>query len=469
MKQLSGLDAAFYHQDSKRTPMHVTAVLVYGPSAQSAPLDASTLQGLFEHAVAPFAFIDHKLVDHTMGMEEPYWVYDKSFSVNDHVHTQKLPAPGDWQQLKAIISSIHSCRLPMGKPLWNATLVEGINELENCPRGSVALVLRVHHAVADGMSIARLLAWMHEDHDAAPATSAALRKKQPVKPDFFKLWQQSSVKSWSRPIQLVKTLSNLLPRLGGVSEGSKVPGHTTEIANTKTRFNVEVEANRVFGAVQLPINEIKGIKRDVRRVTVNDIALCVVAGGLRSYLKHHGELPATSVVSGVPVNLRARGDVESGNNISMMQVGLATDISDPIQRLRAIHEYALIGKAKTKALGKESLKQVSDSLSPVILAEGIKLISFATMATDLPVPFHVLVSNVPGSVKPLALQGHPVHALFGLGPLRDSMGLFHIVSNTDKRYAISFTSCESMMPDADFYEACLHDSYASLLAACKNL
>jgi hypothetical protein len=113
---------------------------------------------------------------------------------------------------------------------------------------------------------------------------------------------------------------------------------------------------------------------------------------------------------------------------------------------------------------------ISDSVVPGVLAEGLKALSFAsTRVSEMPVPFHVMISNVPGPLRPISLHDAPLHSLIGLGPIRHSMGLFHVVSNSAEYYTISFTACRSMMPDPQFYEKCLRKSFRKLLAAAENL
>jgi diacylglycerol O-acyltransferase len=108
---------------------------------------------------------------------------------------------------------------------------------------------------------------------------------------------------------------------------------------------------------------------------LNDIALSVVGGALREYLLAHGELPETSLVFGAPINLRSRDDNSTGNKIATMQVGLATDLADPIERVRTVHQYALMG---INTLGTGSVMDTSDSVAPSLLAEGLRALSFAS-------------------------------------------------------------------------------------------
>ena len=78
-----------------------------------------------------------------------------------------------------------------------------------------------------------------------------------------------------------------------------------------------------------------------------------------------------------------------------------------------------------------------------------------------------MISNVPGPAERISLHGAPLYSLLGLGPIRHSMGLFHVVSNCAENHTITFTSCRSVMPDPDIYEAALRSNFDALLAAAK--
>jgi WS/DGAT/MGAT family acyltransferase len=269
---------------------------------------------------------------------------------------------------------------------------------------------------------------------------------------------------------MMDTVSKLIPAVSKLRELETPANFSSKTANKRTRFNTGVTRGRVIGSLQIPMRDLKAIKRGVRRVTLNDIAVSIVGGALREYLQFHNELPKASLVCGAPVNIRSRGDSSVGNKIATMQIGLATDIADPVERVRAVHQYALMGKAKINALGTGTVMDISDSVTPGMLAEGMRALSFAsTRVSEMPVPFHVMVSNVPGPLEPISLHGAPLHSLVGLGPIRHSMGLFHVVSNSAEFYTISFTSCHSIMPDAEFYEQCLQESFRDLLAASRQV
>ena len=78
-------------------------------------------------------------------------------------------------------------------------------------------------------------------------------------------------------------------------------------------------------------------------------------------------------------------------------------------------------------------------------------------------PFHTMISNVPGPPSELRLEGARLVTPLGLGPIRDNMGLFHIVSSSDTRMSLSFSACRRLVPDPIFYQQCLQNAFSSLL------
>lgn len=446
--------------------MHVSPVLIYQPGKDSAKaINIDSIKHAFSQCLNKSPILTQKLLRLPMGLDEPYWIDDKHFDIKLHISEYELPKPGSRDQFKQLLARLHSEGLNLEKPLWHAYLITGLDHIGDYPSGSTALMLKVHHAAIDGVSLSRLLALLHDDSTNEIELSSIA---SPSDPDQIAMWSQANMKHWTRPIKLMNTVSRLIPAVSKLRELKRPANLLSKTRHKKTRFNTQVSRERVIGSLQIPVEDLKSIKRSVRRVTPNDIAVSIVGGALREYLQFHHELPKASLVCGAPINLRSRDDGTMGNNIATMQIGLATDIADPLERVRAVHQYALMGKAKINTLGTGTVMDISASVAPVVLAEGLRALSFAsTRVAEIPVPFHVMISNVPGPRESLYLNGAPLHSIIGLGPIRHSMGLFHVVTQSFERYSISFTSCQSILGDADFYEQCLRNSFEELQAAAE--
>jgi len=217
---------------------------------------------------------------------------------------------------------------------------------------------------------------------------------------------------------------------------------------------------------------VRAIKNTQPGTTINDVMLTIVAGGLRKYLDSKGELPAQSLVTGCPIDVRsAQERAAGGNMVGFMNVALRTDIADPCKRLAAVHEEALSAKAYAEALGPRFAVDLTDVMPGNVLSLAIRTAS-ATGLAEASVVFNTIVTNVPGPPMQLYMCGAALIDTISLGPLMPNVGLFHIVYSSvqDKRGTInlSFTACRDMLPDPAFYADCLQASFEELREAALS-
>lgn len=469
MEQLSGLDTAFIHQDTARTPMHICALLVYESNADdSATLSRERLLQIASERLSQFPLFHRKLHRVTLDMDTPYWVDVRDPDWGRHITEQQLPGAGDWQALQDYLARLHGKRMDLKRPLWEMHLLHGLYDLPNLPRHCQAVVFKVHHAAIDGMSLAATINALHSEVQEELAEQPA-PKTESKGPSRWDVWARANLNTLNRQQKLVATVGNLIPGVLRARETRQKFKDLPPIHRSRARFNDSVSSGRSTGALLLPRDDVLAVKRAVRRVTLNDIAMACVAGALRQYLQDKGELPCDTLASGTPINLRAsKDDSVSGNKIATMVVGLATNEADPVERLRAVHRYAVAGKKQIDALGTGTVMDISDSVAPGLLAEGIRTLAWATKLADMPVPFHTMISNVPGPQTAMELGGARLVACIGLGPVRDNMGLFHIVSSTEDSFSLSFNACRKLLPDPEYYEECLEEAFDELYDAAMG-
>jgi diacylglycerol O-acyltransferase / wax synthase len=457
MEQLSGLDAAFVHQDSARTPMHVSAVLIYDASRNQ--LGAEHLRELVTQRLWSEPLFQRKLQRVTFDVDTPYWIPAGKTDWRYHLDESELPEGDSWDAFHQLVQRIHTRRMDLARPLWQLHLVNELNDTPGLPARCQALVLKAHHAAIDGISLARLLQGLQDGsgEDRSPPPPA------PPRPDNWEVWSRASLNSINRQFKLADTMGRLLSSIPRAREERRNKEELIPTLGSRSRFNDRVSTTRTVGMVLIPRQQMLEIKRAVRGVTHNDIAASIIAGGLRNYLQDSNELPGESLVAGMPINLRnSDGDKSGSNQIATMSVGLATSIEDPIERVKMIHQFAVAGKRTIKALGTGTIMDISDSVPPSVLAEGIRTLALASRLGPVPVPFHTMVSNVPGPAGDQAINGLPLVACTGLGPVRDNMGLFHIISTTDQMVSLSFNACARLLPDADAYRDHIEDSFQEL-------
>ena len=208
------------------------------------------------------------------------------------------------------------------------------------------------------------------------------------------------------------------------------------------------------------------MKAAVDGATVNDVVLAIVGGGLRGYLRDKGELPDASLLAMAPISVRSESEKGSqGNQVSSMVVSVASNVADPIERLRAVRESTHQSKELSSAVGARTLTEYSQFIPGGLAALAARTASRFEMANRVDPTANCVVTNVPGPRAPLYFAGAKLITMFGMGPIGDGLGLMHPVTSYVNELVIAVTSCREMLPDPAVYTQCLQDSYDELAEA----
>lgn len=469
MQQLSAMDASFVYMETPHTPMHIGSVGIYDPStAPDGFVRFKDILRFIEQRLPGARSFRQRLVRVPFDVDHPYWIEDPEFDIEFHVRHIALPKPGDWRQLCIQVARLHARAMDLTKPLWEFTVVEGLDNIPGLPPGCFALVSKVHHAAIDGMSGVEMSAAVH-DLDAS--------MKAPDKPDTWQpdnmprvadLLTRSYFNNLLQPMRIAETIGRSLPGMAklAVQAGKGDVSLKNSRPAPKTRFNGKVSAHRVWDAVPFKLAEVRAIKEAVPDATVNDVILAVVGGALRTYLKDKGELPKETLTAMAPISVRQEGEKAAlGNLVSAMVVGLGTQIEDPLERLRFVHDDAVNSKAMTNAVGAKTLADYSKLIPSGLAGLGARLYTRIGAANMHAPAFNCVVTNVPGSRVPLYFCGARMVAMYGTAPVFDSMGLINPVYSYGDTIAVSFTADRDMLPDPDTYADALRSSFAALKAA----
>lgn len=472
MQQLTGMDTLFLTQESERAPLHIAPLLIYDPStAPGGLVRFKDILRLFSSRLHLAPIFRRRLVDVPFGLDYPYWIESADFDLEFHVRHIALPKPGDWRQLCIQIARLHSRPLDRSHPLWEAYVIEGLDNVEGLPHGCFALFLKMHHAAIDGISGTEIIGAIH-DTAPEPGPREDLRARrwrpEPV-PNAAALLARAAVGNLRQPQRALQTAVELVPALQRVREGLRENRFHSIRERVNTRFNGRITAHRSVDARFFPLEAIKKIKDLVPGATVNDVVVTIVAGALRRYLLAKGELPSVSLVAGAPINVRDANDRAGGNLISMMTLSIYTDIADPLERLHQVHEECVSSKEYSSAVGARTLTDLTQTIPPRIAALGFRAASETMLRTGATSPINTIISNVPGPQVPLYLCGAKLVCSAGCGPVLDHMGLFHAVLSYEGGLSITATACREMLPDPAFYADCIQASFDELKTAAERL
>ncbi len=467
LHEMTGLDAAFLYLETPNAPMHVG-----GLSILEGTLTFEALRAHLQARLHLVHVLTRRLVHMPMGLDKPLWIDDPDFNLDWHLHHTALPRPGDWRQLRRLCSRIFSQPLDRSRPLWEMVFVEGLDEIPQIPPGSVAVINKIHHACIDGMSgtdiVGMLFDLTVEPREIPPAPE---RRVAPL-PSDLELLGHAAMSIAARPKKLPRLLADAAAAVGGAAALAKASPETPPtlpFGAPPTPLNRPITSERCWNVALLELDRVKRLKRAVG-CTVNDVVLAICAGALRRYLDDKGALPTEPLVTMVPVSTRTAAEKNTmGNQVSAMFLQLATDVADPVERLRQIHRNAAVGKTYQGAVRAKRLIEATEFVPFGLAAQAARAYSRSQLADHHKPIFNCVITNVPGPQVPLYLAGSQLLAQMGSAPILDGMGLMLAVTSYNGVLAITATSSPSVMPDLDAFTRMLWESANELEAAIDAL
>ena len=466
MEQLTGLDAAFLYLDQENSPMHIGSIAIYDPStAPGGFVRFKDILNFVEERLPLANTFRRGLANVPFGIDHPYWIEVEDFNLEYHIRHVALPKPGDWRQLCIQSARIMARPLDLTKPLWEFTVIEGLDNVAGVPKGSYAIVSKIHHSAIDGMSGVDIMNAIHtiNPDDTLPALEDTWKPEK--KPSAVEMAVRGYLGNVKQPFRWIEVAGKSLPGLARTVKGllSKEFSLSQALSVPRTRFNHKISAHRVIEGQAFDLARIKEIKTGVEGAKVNDVMLTIVGGAMRKYLDSKDELPETTLVAMAPVSVRSNEESGAlGNQVSAMMVQLGSDIADPRERILAIAAHTQEQKALTNALGARQMSELSKTAPALFTGIAARLYTQFGLANSTKPFFNTVVTNVPGPPIPIYMGGAQMVKYFGLLCLFDGLGLGHVVMSYDKEVTITITADRDMMPDPEFYAECLRESYEEL-------
>ena len=460
--RFGALDAAFLNFECKEMPLHIGGVCVF-----EGVIPFDRFVATIESKLDLIPRYREKVVFPFLNIGYPTWQYDQDFDIRRHIIHVKLDPPGSEAQLSALAGRILSTVMDRRQPLWDVHVVEGLSG------GRGALIPRVHHSLADGISGAAL--W-NAILDPTPEASLVIGRRQyhVARPKAKK--EQSLVDALSSAVQ--SALTNLLAAEAGVvglaqglltgrlNEGLEgLAGLLPELAASAERFpfNRPCTGERRFCWTEASFADVQAI-REATGTTINDVILTVVTRAVARYTEMHGQSVTDRFIRMVcPYNLRRDDHGESlGNQISFLPVALPLDVADPQEMLRAVAARTRIMKsaraADLVALAAAWLGSAPPPLQ-ALFWQGIPLI-------PLPLPLlNMICTNIPGSPVPLYSMGRRMIASYPQVPTGYELGIGCAVQSYDGKIFFGLTSDTDAAPDAHRLRDFIRTSFAELCRA----
>ena len=447
---MSSVDAAWLGMEDPTNLMMVTGVM-----ALDGPLDLDRLRDTLNRRLAPYRRFHQKVVRPRSRANLPHWEDDAEFDIDNHVTHLALPSStsgpqerpararrrtrqetgDDDARLRTMVSALMSEPLDFSKPLWHVHAIDGY-------RGGSVILARIHHSIADGTALVRvLLSLTDETADAIPP---AERRASPPASGFSLDWLPAAIRRGvSAGRQLAARPDRVIDIARLAAHGAFRLGRLVVLpADPSTVFKGELGRHkRAAWSESLPLDDFKAVGK-AHGATVNDVLVSATTGALRRYMEQRGqETAGVSIRASIPVNLRPPNRThELGNAFGLVFLTLPVGIADPVRRLAAIKKEMDGLKRSPEALvafGALSLM----GLAPVQVEQaGLRF--FGSKATTV-------LTNVPGPRQRLYICGRKIDRVMFWVPQSGRLGLGISIISYAGGVMLGVASDAGLVPDPE--------------------
>ena len=421
-ERMSSVDTAWLRMDRPSNLMMIVGIDVF-----ERPVDFDALRAVISERLLAFDRFRQRVEYDAAGAA--WWVEDDRFELGVHLQRHRLAGTGTDAQLQVFVAELAITPLDADRPLWQFHLVSNY-------RGTDALVARIHHCIADGIALVRVMLSLTDD---APAPAGRSRRQRdtgdgsehgdapllsnPWRP-FLQPLTQGAVRAiqatgWSEPVW-IDSAGDPERLLDYAQVGQRVAGDAARIAlmsaDTATSLKgVPGVAKGIAWNEPLPLDDVKVVCRALG-ASVNDVLMSCVAGALRTYLRGRGEdTDGCEIRAMVPVNLRSTdGPIRLGNRFGLVPVELPVGIANPIARLQEVRRRMVALKGGYQAMLTYTLLEVVGHVPKLVQDPIMQYLSGKATA---------VMTNVPGPKAALSLAGRRLSRMMFWVPQSGDVGL----------------------------------------------
>lgn len=456
MRRMHGIDAFSIYSETPTSPFATLKVAIYRAADPDDRPDIAELRDFVKDQILGLGTgAAMRVVRVPFDLHHPVWVGDPDYSPDDHIYRAALPPPGDKAQLCDFLSDLMGRPLDPDRPLWEVWLIEGLEG------GRIAVAMKLHHALADGKTVAALIASSHTPA-GAPAAPSAPTEPEAV-PGRIRLVADALV-------DLATTFTDELPSFvrdvrrspedeAGDEQPTSPPDEEADNESHRAPFTIlNGDARgryRLYRYETLPLPAVKALARTYD-CTINTLVLGICSEALKRYLAETDTVPSTSLVAAMPMGdpggatrTTRLHDRPPNNNLAAPMVPLHQDIDDFAERLHAI---ARSSRAAIERVHRAEGRRFDNLLEfvPGVFIRGLNA-ALDRQRAHRRVPANVVISNVPGPREPLrALGGRlEMEELLSVGNITDQGHLNITVWSYVDRLSFSFYLRKGALPEPD--------------------
>jgi WS/DGAT/MGAT family acyltransferase len=465
VEPLTNVDAAWLGMEDPTNLMMVSGILTFDE-----PIDMDHLRAVLNYRFLKFERFRQCVVQPKLPLASPYWETDPNFTLDSHLHRVALPAPGDQAALQAMVSDLMSTPLDFTKPLWQMHLIENFGE-------GCALMVRLHHCIADGIALTSVLLALTDFSADSPWPTADDSDDSGEEERLFggalgsgalnALVKQARLAAKSARKLTGKVIHEGLEAIIAPAKAVDLAIQGTDNAlafsrlvlrtpDPKTIFKGKLGvAKRATWSRPLPLKQVKTIK-NVTGGTVNDVLVSALAGALRRYLIGRNQpVDGLTFRAFIPVNIRSNEEMtQLGNKFSLVFLPLPVGLADPLDRLNFVREHMdNLKKSPEIPVAFSILKGIG--MSPAELQE-VMVTMFGSKAT-------AVLTNVPGPPIPLYFAGRKISGLMFWVPQSGRVSLGLSILSYAGQVSLGVATDAGLVPDPQTIIDGFYAEYETLL------
>lgn len=467
---VSSVDSAWLAMEQPTNLMMMTGIITFRE-----PVELSQIQEILEkrwliHRRFRQRVVHPKLPFAPSDWAPAFWEPDPTFHLDNHLEERVLPDPGGYAELQQVINELMSTQLDVDRPLWSMHLIQ------NYQGGSV-LALRVHHVIADGISMVGVLLSVTDDHALPLPEEDADEPSEDHPPGSLleealeTVLRHTSTAACAVLRMSEKLIREVLEALSDPDKAMDLAKAGTEGAQTirrlllmgsdpETMLRGELGVSKVAAWSQpIPLRQVKEVKNRLGG-TVNDVLINAVAGGVRRFLIRNGQpVDGLDIRAAIPVNLRKPKDFSLGNKFGLVFLSLPIGIEDPVERLQELRSRM------------DKLKQSNEA--PFFFGL-LKSLGYApaelqnAVADVLAERVTAVMSNVPGPRNPLHFAGQEVESMMFWVPQSGRVGLGVSLLSYDGKVYVGVNTDAGLVPHPDQVIDGFYEDYLALLKAADD-
>jgi diacylglycerol O-acyltransferase / wax synthase len=451
--RLSSLDTSFLEVETPAAHMHVGWAALYGVPEEGPRPSFDQLVEHFASRMARAPRYRQRFAQIPLGAADPVWVDAEHFEIERHVRRSTSP------DLSEVVDEVMSRPLSRDRPMWELWIADRLGD------GRIGVVGKVHHSMVDGLAAVELASLLMDPTPEPPAQESD-GWSPAAPPGAFELFAAGIASRVGRaleiatlPLQAVRHPRQALHTPALALEASRALVDAVRPGAGLPPFVRPTSPLRHLAIARRPLAELKEIKSALG-VSVNDVLLAAVAGGVRSFLSETGTDPMR-LKTMVPVSLRSAAEANGlGNRISFVFVDLPCDEPDPVRRVRAVARSMGSRKDANEPEGADTIMRLVGYAPRTLQRVASRLVSS-------PRTFDLVVSNIPGPPEPLWMLGCPLEEAYPIVPFADSHSLSVGLTTVCDEAFLGLYADRRALPDADRLAELIDAEFDELMVAAE--